>query len=158
MKGWYEHSNEHALAAKGISTKHNMGNANRTAVKHRVSDSIQNNMHALDKHIRQSTKTDDMSKIQQHLKEADKMYEHLEIRIRSFKQQYGELPWWVSQIWHGKEDFTNRKNGRVYKLMKQLENSTPNQVRSHQRTLFEAIKLPTEQSLPIHKQGGNYYG
>jgi len=155
MRGWFKYKKQHALAAKGISTKkQSLGQSNRTANKHRVSDSIQNDMHSIDRMLRHATSAQHPETVRQNLLEARTYYEKLSEKIKNYKQKYGDLPWWVSQTWHGKEDFVGNHKGRVWKLMNQLSDAPPNQLRNRQKALFDAIKTPREQSIPLRPVGG----
>jgi len=154
-KGWWNESEPHALASKGVSTKKpNMkkittGMANRTAMKNRVGDSIQNDMHSLDKMLRKAVSSkhhDEMVKV---LGKAEKTYEKLGEKIKLHKEKYGELDWWVSQTWHGHENFNN--NGKVKKLINQLKNCEEKNMKKKQLMLWEAIRLPTESKDPNKK-------
>jgi len=159
MKGWFRESDRHAMAAKGIPTKRvRTGMGNQTATKHRVSDAIQDRMHKLDKLLRKASQAKDPETVQTHLKEAEKQYDKLAEKVKDHKQKYGELPWWVSQIWHGRENFQG--NGKVYKQMQNLKNASPQKMHIQQRALFESIRLPTEKPLSAsgQKQQRRGYG
>ena len=153
-KGWWNESEPHALASKGVKTRTNMtkitsGMANKTAMKNRVGDSIQNDMHGLDKLLRKAVSSrhhDDMIKL---LKSSEKIYEKLAEKIKIHKEKYGELDWWVSQTWHGHENFNN--NGKVKKLISQLKSSEEKSMKKKQLMLWEAIRLPTESKDPDKK-------
>ena len=141
-RGRYNEFNNHALAAKGVKVR--TGGGNQTAVKHKVSDSIQNDMHKLDKLLRQASDTEDFQKMQTLLQESEHLYEKLAEKIQNHKEKYGELPWWVSQTWQGKENFTG-KNGKVRKQISQLKNVAQCDMKKKQKALFDMIKLEKEQ-------------
>jgi hypothetical protein len=146
-KGWWSESPRHAQARKGIKTAKKditLGTANQTAVKERVSDSIQNDMHSLDKHLRLAATSEHPETIRQHLIDAKAIYHRLSEKVMAHRQKYGELPWWVSQTWHGHEDFTSVGKGSVWKIMNTLESANEQNLRQRQKQLFSAIKLPTE--------------
>ena len=154
-QGWFKYKKEHGLAAKGIPTKkQSLGQSNRTANKNRVSDSIQNDMHAIDYAIRRATNSQHPETVRKNLQDARNYYEKLSEKVKNYKQKYGELPWWVSQTWHGKEDFVGRNKGQVWKLMNQLNDASPNQLRTCQKALFDAIKTPREQPMSHMPAGG----
>lgn len=144
--GWWNESGRHAQARRGIKTAKKdivLGTANQTAIKERVSDSIQNDMHSLDKLLRLAATSEHPETIRQHLIDAKVIYHRLSEKVKAHKQKYGELPWWVSQTWHGHEDFS-ATNGTVWKLMNTLESANDSNLRQRQKQLFGAIKLPTE--------------
>ena len=152
--GWWNESVPHGLASKGVKTKTNMtkistGMANQTAMKNRVGDSIQNDMHGLDKLLRKAVSSrhhDDMVKL---INQSEKIYEKLAEKIKLHKEKYGELDWWVSQTWHGHENFNN--SGKVKRLMAQLKGSDEKNLKKKQLMLWEAIRLPTESKDPSKK-------
>ena len=152
--GWWNESKPHGLASKGVKTKTNMvkintGMANKTAMKNRVGDSIQNDMHGLDKHLRKAVSSRHHDDIVKLLKTSEKIYDKLSEKIKQHKEKYGELDWWVSQTWHGHENFNN--NGKVKKLMTQLKNSDEKNMKVKQQALWEVIRLPTESKDPSKK-------
>lgn len=145
-KGWWNQSKAHSLARKGVSTKQiKKGTANQTAIKHHLSNAIQNDMLKLDRLLRKSIRTSNIDVTKQHLKEASKIYDRLGAKFQKHKETYGALPFWVNQTWHSKETF--KKNGRIKKIMDILENSTPKSFQTNQRSMFQAIKLPTERHI-----------
>lgn len=153
-KGWWNESVPHGLASKGVSTKTNMkkistGMANNTAMKNRVGDAIQNDMHGLDKLLRKAVSSKHKDDVEKLLKQAEKTYDKLAEKIKAHKDKYGELDWWVSQTWHGHENFNG--NGKVSKLMKQLNEAPENDMKKRQQALWEAIRLPTESKDPSKK-------
>lgn len=157
MRGWFNQKKRHQLAAKGVSTKQqSLGQSNLTANKHRVSDSIQNDMHSLDRYLRYAAKSEHPESVRMHLQNARANYEKLAGKIQNYKQKYGELPWWTSQTWQGKEDFAGRGKGKIWRVMNQLNDAPPNQLRSKQKALFDAIKTPREQSMRLQPNGGRY--
>lgn len=153
-KGWWKESEPHALASKGVKTRSDMtkirtGLANKTAMKNRVGDSIQNDMHSLDKHLRKAVSSRHHDDIVKLIGKSEKIYDNLAEKIRLHKEKYGELDWWVSQTWHGHENFSN--NGKVRKLMLQLKDSDEKNMKGKQQALWEAIRLPTESRDPSKK-------
>ena len=153
-KGWWNESQPHAMASKGQKVRPNMtkittGLANKTAMKNRVSDSIQNDMHGLDKLLRKASSSrhhDDVVKL---LTQAEKIYDKLAEKVRLHKEKYGELDWWVSQTWHGHENFNN--NGTVKRLMSNLKNAEEKDMKKKQMALWETIRLPSESKDPDKK-------
>ena len=150
-KGWWNERTNHALARRGIKTaktipkKQPMGNGNKEATKGKLSDSIQNDMHGLDKKLRLAATSQNPETVRQHLIDARSYYDRLTQKIVKYKQSHGELPWWVSQTWHGQETFSAQSKGKVWKIMESLTRSaTEKEIRQNQKRLYEAIKTPNE--------------
>ena len=147
---WWNESLKHAKAAKGIKTKvtppskYTSGTANKTALKHKLDDNIQNDMHAIDKTIRKICATKDLEKAQKMAKEAEKIYTRLGGKFRDYGDRYGQMPHWVNYTWHGKENFSN--NGKVKKHLTIIKDSKPDNFRNNQMKLYETIKLPKDKS------------
>jgi len=149
MKGWWNESIPHAKAAKGITTKPlvqkhiKTGTGNQTAVKYKLDDNIQNDMHALDKNIRKATTSSKPEVIKEQIDSAIKTYGKLTQKIADYKHKYGELPHWVNYTWHGKEQFG--ENGNVFKLMNKLRNAkSMDELKNYQVKLYNEIKLPRD--------------
>lgn len=140
----------HAKAAKGVKTKthpaktYTKGTANKTALKHKLDDNIQNDMHSIDKTIRKICATNDLDKAKSLAKDAEKTYTRLGTKFRDYGDKYGQMPHWVNYTWHGKESFNN--NGKVKKLIATLKNSNLDNFKNNQMKLYETIKLPKDKS------------
>lgn len=145
--GWYNEWERHGMAAKGIKTgkKTTSGLGNVTANKHKLADSIQNDMHKSDKLLRKACKVRTIEQAQSLIDEAEKYYNKMVDKIQAHKQKYGELPYWVAYTWHGNpENWT--EHGTVKKAMRNLKSSDESNFKKNQRTLFNAIKLGNEVS------------
>ncbi len=147
---WWNESLKHAKAAKGIKTKaqppnkYQTGTANKTALKHKLDDNIQNDMHSIDKIIRKMCATNDIEKAQKMAKEAEKIYTRLGGKFRDYGDKYGQMPHWVNYTWHGKENFNG--SGKVKQQLNIIKNCKPDELRNKQSQLYQIIKLPKDKT------------
>ena len=151
MKGWWNESQNHAKAAKGVKVRPPIpdtiksGTGNPTTDKHKLDDHIQNDMHNLDKLLRKASSTHKPEVAKQHIQEAETIYTRLATKIDNYKRKYGDLPYWVNYTWHGKENFHSR-NGRVRQAMNDLAKAKPENIKTSQSKLYSIIKLPRDKT------------
>jgi len=146
--GWHDESQRHAQARMGIKTAEPQENVptptdiTRDSGQIKLANNIQDDMHKLDKLLRQATNLSDKKKADAKLLEAEKVYLSLSDKMKHHKNTVGELPHWVGKTWQGTEDFG--KNGRVRKNMDRLLNADEDDFEKRQKDLFNAVRLPNE--------------
>lgn len=144
---WWNESQRHSLARKGIKTAKPRvtarGVADQTIVKHRLSNNIHKNITALDRVLRRATKLKSPGDIQRNLEEAERLYKSLATKIENHKSRYGEMPDWVKQDWVINENFKDGQ-GSIYKQIQRLKSAEPKNIKKEQDKLWNLIALSTE--------------
>lgn len=141
-RGWWNQSERHAKARMGIKTtaipkpvlKKNIG-----LNQHKLANHIQKDMNVLDKHLRSASRAKTKDNVNLHLKEAEKLYERLNVKIKTHQESYGSLPQWTKITWQGTENFSG--SGSVKQSMNKLKSAEEKDIIKYQIELFNKIKL-----------------
>lgn len=118
-----------------------MGNASNT--KKKLANSIQKQMNKIDRLLRVVANSNSQKKVNDKLREAEKVYGVLGKNMKSHKQTYGDFPEWVNITWHGMEKYNG--DGKVWKVMQGFKGvEKEKDMKRMQDKLWNAIRLPNE--------------
>ena len=148
MCGWFNESQRHSQARKGIKTaKPNMakggkGVANESVIQHKLSNNIHKNITALDRKLRKVANLDSEKHIQNNLADAEKLYNALGDKMKNHKERYGNMPDWIQHDWVNDETFNDK--GKVFKQMQKMKGLEGKDLKKEQKNMWNLIALSTE--------------
>ena len=147
MCGWWNESERHSLARKGVKTAKpnrakSKGLANEVVIQHKLSNNIHKNITALDRKLRKVANLDSEKHIMNNLEEAEKLYSQLGQKMQNHKERYGNMPDWIQHDWVNGETFNN--DGKVYKQIQKMKKLEGKELKAEQKKMWNLIALSTE--------------